>query len=414
MLLGDLLSVQMTRDAARLRALMRLIQRFRRIVPVFGTWVLGNAQVREVFERDTELRFGAPSDTKMKLGPFILGMDDSPQYRRQKEELRRALRSGEGGLQQVAREVCEEVAAELANELRPGREVDLLARYVDPVVTRFSSRFYGVPFDDAHGKAVGSELLDLEAGEQVLGGWLRVLGAIIVSGTPAPFGLEEVADAAAEEFLAHLKEVAAREAPPPGVIARLGQQGELEPSEIASSVGGLMLAGRTVGRSFLFMLHQLLRRPDQRDRAAGLARGGTDVERDELLGYVLEALRFQPPFAFLPRYAARATTLATGTEEETRVGANRKVLISPMAAMLDPRVFDQPDDFNPYRERELYLHYATGRHVCLGDWIANGVLTEMAVALLREPTIGSAEPGVFRYRGPIVSSYRLAGGKGAP
>lgn len=405
------------RDPARTRALLRLAQRRGSILGAGGTvFVLGMDAAREAFARDRELRFGAPSVHKMKLGPFILGMDDSPRYQRQKKQLEIALRDAALDLPGIVEDVCDEVVEGIPSA---GGTVDLLGDFVDPVVTRFTARFYGVTFD----AAPRSRVLAVPDGEATFAEWLRVLGAIIVSSTPAPFGLEEVACAAAEELRGHLDRIVGSDEsdagpPPDSVMGRLLAESArrkrdpevlehdrgLDPDEIAASVGGLMLAGRTVGRSFVFALHQLLQRPEHRDAAVVAAREGRS---GEVLDHLLEALRFHPPFLALPRYAARRTTLAVGTSSERTVEAGTTVLISPFAAMHDPAGVPHPDEFDPHRPDDAYLHFATGRHVCLGKRVARIVLERMGAALLSHPAFVQTPPGALRFRGPLVSSYNL-------
>jgi cytochrome P450 len=69
------------------------------------------------------------------------------------------------------------------------------------------------------------------------------------------------------------------------------------------------------------------------------------------------------------------------------VAVGELVAVLTKTAMFDPAVFTQPDNFDPTRPQNIYLHFgpqppADAPHACLGAQPANG--TGMAVVAIRE------------------------------
>jgi cytochrome P450 len=399
----ELLALHVPRHSAWLRTGLGLARELRPVLRV-GNQVLvtGAEPVREVLGRDQDFLSGVLYAPKMKLGPFVLGMDKSDQYLAERAALMRALHDkAERFAALVAAEARATVLA-----LRRERKIELVSSFVEPVMVRAASRFYGVPTGGAKSSYLGAR-----EGDATFALWLRKLGAVIGSSNPAPFGLEALAERLADELRPQLRRAVARHrdhtlaSDEPTIISELlaDRASPLEDEGIVRSVGGMMLAGATVCKAFVHALHALLERPAELNEAA-------ERRRDPVLvrAYLWEALRFAPVFPFLVRYCPRATTIATRTRHATEVPAGALVVASLAAAMFDPWALERPETFCVGRPAEAYLHFGAGLHRCLGEWLAGAALPAMFSALCELPGLIEAAPGRFAYDGPAIDRYDLA------
>lgn len=93
-----------------------------------------------------------------------------------------------------------------------------------------------------------------------------------------------------------------------------------------------------------------------------------------------ETLRLYPPLWMLTRRALRDTTLGSH-----HFPSGTQFAVSPYALQRDPRVFDEPDHFDPERRkrqpdipRSSFIPFGAGVHKCIGDAFA---ITESTIAL---------------------------------
>ncbi|MFI6345963.1 cytochrome P450 [Streptomyces sp. NPDC050560] len=93
-----------------------------------------------------------------------------------------------------------------------------------------------------------------------------------------------------------------------------------------------------------------------------------------------ETLRMYPPLWMLTRRALRPTTLGPHKFSE-----GTQFAVSPYALQRDPRVFDEPEVFDPDRRgrqpgipRSSFIPFGAGVHKCIGDAFA---LTESTIAM---------------------------------
>ena len=106
---------------------------------------------------------------------------------------------------------------------------------------------------------------------------------------------------------------------------------------------------------------------------------------------VEEVLRLGSPARFLGRRADAAVTIGSGQIAE-------RDLVIPFVATAnrDPTVFDNPDQFVPFRESPGHLAFGAGAHLCLGATLARGEMlaaVEGLTAKYRELTFDSATWG---------------------
>jgi cytochrome P450 len=114
--------------------------------------------------------------------------------------------------------------------------------------------------------------------------------------------------------------------------------------------------------------------------------------RAALLKYIYEALRFRPMLPLLARYCPRVTVIARNRLRGRAVPAGARVIVPPLAAMFDARVFHRPGQFRVDRPLENYLLFGAGQHACIGQWACDIELEEIVGALLRLDRIQRA-PG---------------------
>ncbi|MFJ6722351.1 cytochrome P450 [Streptomyces sp. NPDC091259] len=95
------------------------------------------------------------------------------------------------------------------------------------------------------------------------------------------------------------------------------------------------------------------------------------LEPDVTESVVEEALRFDPPFHFVPR----TTTTPVRIGDHT-VGVGQRVVLVVAAANRDPEQYENPDEFRPGRPGPVHLSFGLGKHYCLGAMLARVILRE--------------------------------------
>ncbi len=397
-LLMDVLTLEIPRRPFFLRTLVGLLRRQSPILKAgrLTLLVTGEEQVREVFSRPTEFLFGFGHGPKMKLGPFLFGMDASEQYFAEKAALHAVTVQKAGDIARFGKLVSQHANARLAALPRKKTRIDLLSEFIEPVLLGATADFYGLDLNRAK-----SSYVDAPQGAETYAQWVRKLGGAVGSSWPAPFGLEELSDRVAPE-MAHFIEEQVVDAPRDSVIWALNglRDSPLKtPWDIARCVGGLMLAGAAVIKASTLALQELLVRGDVRRKVVSEATKGA---KGEVLKYAWEALRFRPAFPILPRYCPRATTLAAGTAYETAVPAGATLLISPLGAMFDPRHVERPEEFVPTRPSDTYYIFGFGLHRCLGERLGAEAMAELLTCLLANVDL---EAGHIGYEGPAIAQY---------
>ncbi len=133
----------------------------------------------------------------------------------------------------------------------------------------------------------------------------------------------------------------------------------LTPTEGVSNAAVLMFGGieTTEGMIANALLH-LLANPAQLALVA--------ADRSLLPNAIEESLRLEPAAAVIDRYATTSTTLG-----DAAIDAGELVRVSLAGANRDPRVFDDPDQFDVHRRNaRRHITFAHGPHVCIGLHLA--------------------------------------------
>jgi cytochrome P450/glutathione S-transferase len=378
----------------------------RRVAPILVVGkravVTRHADVLEVLTRDTDFTIAEVNEARINAidGPFILGMDRSPQYDREEAALRLAVRRDD--LERIRNFVAHS-AAELAEAARPQGRIDVVGGFARVAAMRLVGSYFGIPAPD----------------EPTMLRWMRdVFHDIFANPAADPLVHRDALRASAElrqhmdDVIAHRK--AQRDAPdqPDDVLGRLlALQGEAHPwlddNAVRRNLGGLIVgAVDTTSKFVTLAIDELLRRPDALAGARAAAMSG-DV--GAVKHYAYEAVRFNPHHPVQARHCGRETELAAGTPRAKRVPAGSSVYVGTLSAMFDPAAFPQPTEFRADREAE-YLHFGYGLHRCFGLAINGVQIPELVAALLRLPNLRRAagRAGRVVWDGPFPERLILA------
>ncbi len=183
-------------------------------------------------------------------------------------------------------------------------------------------------------------------------------------------------DAAMGELVEYVKTQIAdrRKAPRDDVLSAYARDvdagGELSEAEQLAQIAAVILAGSDTTRTGITaMMSELLTRPEQWRKIKA-------APEQLAANTALEALRFEPPVATIPRI----------TLEDIAVGdrvapAGRVLSLSVLSALRDPNTIRDPDEF--YVDREdiprWLLTFGGGAHRCLGEALARAEMEEMLI-----------------------------------
>lgn len=368
-----------------------------------GLWVTRHAEVVEVLRRDEDFGIDPAATARFEqaIGPFLLGMDRSPEYEGEARLLRQVARPDD--LPRIQEIVAGHVT-ELLREAWAGGRIDTvwLARMV-PV--RLMRSYLGVRGPD----------------EATMLRWTRSLFSYVFFSQSA----EEAMRSGGElhGYLQGLitKRKTAMEAGVPGhddVLDRLLERQRKDPSltddTVRRNLAGLTVAAvEECAKAVVYVIDGLLGRPTAHAAAREAALAG-DMGR--LRQYVFEAMRFRPNNpAVLPRICKRETTLAEGRRWERRIREGRLLVVFTFSAMFDEEAFDEPGRFRADRPLDRYLQFGDGLHACFGRSIAAVVVPEVTAALLRLPNLRRApgRQGRIAYEGLFPHRLILQAGEPA-
>jgi cytochrome P450 len=415
------------------------------------TFVVGAAQVREVFRRPMDFTSGPIYAPRLKLGPLLIGLDPSERYANERHILETVLQPLAVSFGKAVAQRAFATASTLAGP------IDLVTDYVEPVFAQALCDTFG--FDLSKPPFAESPSLSAEPGLRTIVQWQRKLGGLFATDAPAPFGLDTLTQPLSENMSEFLRgQINA--AKPGTLLHELCHTRMMGLEWTASTVGGMLLAGATLFKAATLAIHELTARsspdkyhPGRGERFhEGLIAACVQANKgsiESIRGYVWEALRFRPPFPFLIRYCPRPTKIAGRA-----VLAGSQVVVSPMAAMFDPASVERPEDFIPSRlayepprpapsehsgdapqrvsgppastnaalvhtprtgsgsdpyatiERpRTYLLFGTGPHECVAESLVEQGLPQLVASFLLSAEI--KKPGRVKYDGPAVAGYRV-------
>ena len=386
-------------DAVLLRRLLRPVQRLRPILVLGGqVLVTRHPDVCEVLSRDEDFTVADNNGPRLDRlnGPFLLGMDRSRLYEREKSILGAAVYPSDlEGLRAEVRAAAEEA---LARASAHGR-IDVVADLAGPVTQRLVSSYFGLPGPDR------ASLLR----------WMQTIfhAAFLNLGDDATVRLAGERSAAelhtyVDDLVAERRaQVAVGDDATDDVLTRLVRlqadpQTCLSGEGLRRNVSGLAIAAVETIKAVAHAVDELLDRPDALQEATAAARAG-DVAT--VATYTFEALRFRPLNPFLPRRVARPAVLAAGTPRQTCLSVGDTVLAGVLPAMFDPSVVEDPDSFRTDRPPLTRLIFGHGLHRCFGERINLVQIPETVAALLATGPVRRAPgaAGRLSYDGPFAS-----------
>ncbi|PRP91168.1 putative cytochrome P450 [Enhygromyxa salina] len=162
----------------------------------------------------------------------------------------------------------------------------------------------------------------------------------------------------------------------------------------------------TVGATLGFVLYELYRDPSLRARiqaevAAAYAEGVPDCAtlqaQPALHGLVIECLRLYPAAFAMYRGAAQPFEFAGH-----RVQAGTDVAVFTSATHFDGRYFPDPERLDvdrhappraEYRQKQVFMPYGGGPHVCLGAGMGEAMLLLATAGILRHHQLRAKDPG---------------------
>jgi cytochrome P450 len=258
------------------------------------------------------------------------------------------------------REPAHELAAELLEPLAEAGEMELLHDYAQPFSIAVICRMLGVPLDRHR------DLLD----------WSHRM--VKMYEFDVPLEAAEAANRAAAEFQEYVRELIRerRTTPRDDMVTALAQAevegARLSDDEIVSTVIVLLNAGHeatvnTLGNGTL----AFARHPDQWQRAVS---GEVECQ-----AAVEEMIRFDPPLQLFERWVL-ADDFLIG---DVAIPLGAKIAMLFGSANRDPRIFEQPDEFDVGRANAAqHIGFGGGIHVCIGAPLAR-IELEASVAALR-------------------------------
>jgi cytochrome P450 len=162
----------------------------------------------------------------------------------------------------------------------------------------------------------------------------------------------------------------------------------------------------TVGQTNVFLLYELLRRPELLERVraevdrlfeAGPLTPKTLREAVDLHGAITETLRLHPVAFAMPRTAACDFGFAGH-----RVERGESLLVFTSACHFDARYFPDPERFDvdryrpprdEHRRPDVFAPWGRGPHQCLGAGLAGVQMAATTATLLHHCELELAEPG---------------------
>ena len=262
---------------------------------------------------------------------------------------------------EALREPAHVLARELIEPLAEAGEMELLYDYGQPYSIAVICRMLGVPLDRHR------DLLD----------WSHCM--VKMYEFEVPLEAAHAANEAAAEFQEYVRELIGerRVNPRDDMVTALVQArvdgGRLSDDEIVSTVIVLLNAGHeasvnTLGNGML----AFARHPDQWRRVVdGSVPAAAAGE---------EMIRFDPPLQLFERWVLTDDFAVGGVP----IPRGAKIALLFGAANRDPRVFEQPDEFDVGRENAAqHIGFGGGIHVCIGAPLARIELESSLEALRR-------------------------------
>ncbi|MEM8925511.1 MAG: cytochrome P450 [Actinomycetota bacterium] len=318
-------------------------------LPAIDGWlVIGHPEATAVLRDATTFTVDDPRfSTARVLGPSMLSTDGDEHRRHRRPFLplfdRRSVAERAGA-------VVESGARELVTGLAAEGRADLRHRLAAPLAVRTII-----------------DVLDLDVDDDVMLTWYRDL----VAGVEAVSAGEDVPTTASIAADRLRRRVWERADDPSSPLGRIAADGSLTPEALfansAVAAFGAIETGEAMTANALW---HLLAEPTWLDRLRS---------RPDLVAPVIEeSLRLEPAAAVVDRYATADATIG-----DARIPAGDLVRVSLTGANRDPRIFAEPDRFDPHRSYGgRHLSFVPGPHACIGAHLARAATTAAVRAVL--------------------------------
>lgn len=329
-------------------------------------------------------------------GPFILGRnptDEDGFYRKEQPLIGKAIGDLRPKLKILLPTILQEVFADIAK--KPSTQVkekktvyiDVIEDLAWRIPIELADHFFGVPGPD----------------QAILKKWLRDIYKDTFHNLPKDPGCQRNADMAVADMSSYLdgliQQLAQSGNPPDSVLKALieiqGSMPDLLPEFAKRNVIGLLVGlvdptSKTIART----VDQLIRRPKELQGAHDAAKGGN---RDLVLKYVLEAMRFNPMSHVLYRKCRKDVTIAAKTPREITIKEGTMVFASTLTGMFDKDGPFKEDttSFRSDRNSSDYLFFGHDVHKCMGQHLITPVIHEVFMQLLALENLRRANDDSF-------------------
>ncbi|HSL74529.1 MAG TPA: cytochrome P450 [Ilumatobacteraceae bacterium] len=267
-----------------------------------------------------------------------------------------------------------ELAAELIDRFEGDASVDLLPRYAAPLPAIVIAEMIGLPGDMA---------------PQLLA-WSNSMVKMYMFGVDE--AVETEADRAAAEFVVYLTDVLAerRADPQPDLLSHM----------LDAEIDGARLSDAEVIATTILLLnagHEATVHTTGNAVATILRSGGDPAvlfaSDEQAEATVEECLRFDAPLHLFTRYALDDVELDSGL----RLRRGEQIGIMLGAANRDPRRFERPDVFDPFRTDGGNVSFGAGIHFCIGAPLARLELaTSLRLLFERLPALRLVDEPQYR------------------
>lgn len=363
--------------------------------------------VKDVLARDDD--FGVTEIYSERMhrtsGPFILGMERTPDYTREAEWLQSAIRPGDlDRIRRLVRGYIDAALSALPTVEGNWTYFDLVSTLTRRIPVRLIHDYFGVPVAD----------------DSQMQRWMRSTFWELFFNLSNNKGVTQAALRASEELNPYLSSVIEARclemrqgSTDRSFLSRLIEnradfgEPQFTTFDIRRNIAGVIIgAVDTLNKAVAQLVAELLRRPEAWSQARAAARRG---DLTEVSGYAFEALRFDPLGPLLVRVCHRESVIAAETQREIRVAPGTRVFALTQAAMFDPQVFEEPHQFRPDRSYEPALLFGDGQHRCFGERFNRAIIPEILLALLRLPRLERlpGSDGLIRYEGPFPDQLLL-------
>lgn len=362
------------------RTLIRTLMSIPRgIAPVITlgsrVFVFRNGDVREILGRDKEFTLAQVNGESISrhIGPFILGMDDGPQYQRDIGILRGVIRRDDTDrIRKYVRETAASLTAELSGEF------DIISQFTRLLPLKLVGDYFGVPGPNP---------------EDMLR-WNRSLFWDVFLDLSSDPKVRANATQSAKEMNAYLAQIILehKNALNSGgrlrdtLLSRLitlqqTDQPSFNDKEIAGNLAGVFLGAlEPTNKAVANAMRAIYARPEVLVMAREAARKD-DVETMSKIAF--EALRFYPNAPALMRYNDTERSIGGDGRKRRSIKADKTIFLMTQSAMFDNRAVANPKTFDINRPREQYLYFGLGLHTCYGNYINFITIPEMLLALFK-------------------------------